>query len=154
MLILPLLKERLTQQRIFLKQYLLHFLVLLIIAVLFHLFFLKQNIQYMDTRLRQYPLYSKTAPPEVLSAHFDADAFKKSQLYGKDKAKFALISGLYKQAVDSLILYFGFYAWSWSVAGIIINKLGYTSEYEVCSPQHHPTMFNISARSHNPLHLL
>lgn len=81
--------------------------------------------------LRQYPLYSKTAPPEVLSAHFDADAFKKSQLYGKDKAKFALISGLYKQAVDSLILHFGFYAWSWSVAGIIINKLGYTSEYEI-----------------------
>ncbi|KAK7682061.1 hypothetical protein QCA50_015025 [Cerrena zonata] len=81
--------------------------------------------------VRQYPLYSKPAPPQVLSAHFDQEAFQKSQQYGKDKAKFALISGLYKQAVDSLILHFGFYAWSWNVAGNIITKFGYTSEYEI-----------------------
>ncbi|KAG6917401.1 hypothetical protein DXG01_002670 [Tephrocybe rancida] len=81
--------------------------------------------------LRQYPLYSKTEPPHVLASHFDGDTFKKSQNYGKDKAKFALVSGLLKQCLDSLLLQFGFYAWSWSAAGRLLALAGYGSEYEI-----------------------
>ncbi|KAI0699019.1 peptidase family M48-domain-containing protein [Cytidiella melzeri] len=81
--------------------------------------------------LRQYPLYSKTAPPPVLAEHFTGDVFHKSQTYGRDKAKFALFSGLFKQTVDSLLLHFGFYAWAWAVAGDAIGKFGYGEEYEI-----------------------
>ncbi|KIM44315.1 hypothetical protein M413DRAFT_17987 [Hebeloma cylindrosporum] len=81
--------------------------------------------------IRQYPLYSKTEPPAVLAQHFDPGVFEKSQNYGKDKAKFALFSGIFKQLLDSLMLQFGFYAWSWSVAGTLLAKVGYGAEYQI-----------------------
>lgn len=59
--------------------------------------------------------------------------FEKSQKYGKDKAKFALFSGLYKQLVESVLLQFGFNAWSWSAAGYLLAKVGYGPEYQVCA---------------------
>lgn len=82
-------------------------------------------------RLRQYPLYSKTEPPKALEGHFQPGEFQKSQDYGKDKAKFAFVSGIYKQALDSLMLQFGFYAWSWKAAGCLLGKFGYGAEYQV-----------------------
>ena len=94
----------------------------------------------LSNRLRQYPLYSKPAPPAVLAEHFKADVFEKSQKYGKDKAKFSLVSGLLKQCLDSAMLQYGFYAWSWDMGGRIIARLGYGPQYEVrfvsrlCSP--------------------
>jgi len=81
--------------------------------------------------LRQYPLYSKTEPPPALAEHFTAEDFAKSQVYGRDKARFSLVSGLYKQVVDSAMLHFGAYAWAWSVAGQLIAKAGYGAEYEI-----------------------
>ena len=82
-------------------------------------------------RLRQFPLYSKTAPPSALVPYFKPETFKKSQEYGRDKAKFSLVSGFFKQAVDSTFVQFGLMAWSWKAGGWIIGKLGYGSEYEV-----------------------
>ncbi|KAF9467610.1 peptidase family M48-domain-containing protein [Collybia nuda] len=81
--------------------------------------------------LRQYPLYSKTEPPPALAGHFDPEVFKKSQAYGKDKAKFALFSGIYKQCIDSLMLHYGFYAWSWNASGSLLARFGYGAEYEI-----------------------
>ncbi|KAM6494009.1 Peptidase family M48 domain containing protein [Amanita muscaria] len=81
--------------------------------------------------LRQYPLYSKTEPPKALAPHFEPGVFEKSQKYGKDKAKFSLFSGLYKQLLDSTMLQYGFYAWSWSSAGRLLANLGYGPEYEI-----------------------
>ncbi|EIW74190.1 hypothetical protein CONPUDRAFT_93981 [Coniophora puteana RWD-64-598 SS2] len=81
--------------------------------------------------LRQFPLYSKTSPPDVLAAHFDEETFAKSQAYGRDKARFSLVSGLYKQALDSLLLQYGFYGWAWDVAGRGIGQFGYGPEYEI-----------------------
>ncbi|KAM5531434.1 hypothetical protein V8D89_014891 [Ganoderma adspersum] len=81
--------------------------------------------------LRQFPLYSKTEPPAVLKDHFKDEVFKKSQTYGKDKAKFSLLSGLFKQVVDSILMQFGLVAWSWKAGGWIVGKLGYGPEYEI-----------------------
>ncbi|KAJ7764897.1 peptidase family M48-domain-containing protein [Mycena metata] len=81
--------------------------------------------------LRQYPLYSKTEPPPALATHISAADFEKSQKYGKDKAKFALLSGFYKQCLDSTMLHFGFYAWSWDFAGVIMARFGYGVEYQI-----------------------
>ncbi|KAF4565438.1 hypothetical protein EYR36_002009 [Pleurotus pulmonarius] len=81
--------------------------------------------------LRQYPLYSKTEPPAALASYFSKDEFLKSQNYGKDKAKFSLFSGLYKQCIDSALLQFGFYAWSWTAAGKVTSWFGYGPDYEI-----------------------
>ncbi|TFK25913.1 metalloendopeptidase [Coprinopsis marcescibilis] len=81
--------------------------------------------------LRQYPLYSKTEPPAALKKDFEPGAFEKSQAYGKDKAKFAFVSGLYKQTLDSLLLHFGFYAWAWTAASSLVGKFGYGADYQI-----------------------
>lgn len=82
-------------------------------------------------RLRQYPLYSKKEPPKALAEHFTPEVFAKSQAYGKDKAQYALISGLIKQTLESAMLHYGIYAWAWGVAESIIGRFGYGPEYEV-----------------------
>lgn len=99
-----------------------------------------------ELRLRQFPLYSKTEPPPVLAEHFKPDTFVKSQAYGKDKAKFSLVSGLYKQVVDSAFLQYGLMAWSWKIGGNITALLGYGPEYEVCGLDSHyePTLLHNS----------
>jgi STE24 endopeptidase len=83
------------------------------------------------SRLRQYPLYSKTAPPAAIAQHIKQDEFEKSQKYGKDKAKLGLFSKLYNQILDSAYIQFGFYPWCWKVAGIVLSRFGYGEEYEV-----------------------
>lgn len=102
-----------------------------LLSVLLLCWILFPNQPFSAHRLRQYPLYSKTSPPEVLVDHFDAEAFTKSQNYGKDKAKFSLITGLFKQALDSAMLHYGLYAFAWDMAGGLIAYFGYSSEYEV-----------------------
>ena len=94
-------------------------------------FFLPNFRPNTRPRLRQYPLYSKTAPPPVLAGHFDEATFRNSQLYGKDKAQFSLVTGLLKQAIDSAMLHYGFYAWAWDAGGTLIARFGYGTEYEV-----------------------
>ncbi|KAF9072524.1 peptidase family M48-domain-containing protein [Rhodocollybia butyracea] len=81
--------------------------------------------------LRQYPLYSKTSPPEALASHITQEDFEKSQKYGKDKAKFSIFSKLFSQCVDSAMLQYGFYAWCWGAAGTILGKFGYGTDYEI-----------------------
>ncbi|KAF7986892.1 hypothetical protein HWV62_12652 [Athelia sp. TMB] len=83
--------------------------------------------------IRQYPLYSKKEPPAVLAPHFPpgSDTFEKSQKYGRDKARFSMFSGLYKQCIDSAMIHYGFYAWSWSTAGKLLGLAGYGPEYEI-----------------------
>lgn len=95
-------------------------------------------------RTRQYPLYSKTEPPKALQGHFEKGEFEKSQAYGKDKAKFAFVSGLYKQTLDSLMLQFGFYAWSWKASGCLLAKLGYGAEYQVLSASKFSTSISLT----------
>lgn len=85
------------------------------------------------SRLRQYPLYSKPAPPSVLAEHFKNDVFEKSQKYGKHKAKFSIVSGLYKQVIDTLQIASGiYYPWAWSASGQLLGLAGYGPEYLVC----------------------
>ncbi|KIJ40265.1 hypothetical protein M422DRAFT_32316 [Sphaerobolus stellatus SS14] len=81
--------------------------------------------------LRQYPNYSKTKPPPALANHFTADVFAKSQNYGRDKAKFSLVSGIYSQLLETAILFFGGYAWAWGAAGSVLAYFGYGPEYEI-----------------------
>jgi hypothetical protein len=83
--------------------------------------------------LRQYPLYSKTTPPAVLADHFKPEVFEKCQKYGKHKAKFSIVSGLYKQVIDTVQLASGlYYPWAWKASGQLLGLAGYGPEYLVC----------------------
>ena len=89
--------------------------------------------------LRQYPLYSKLTPPAVLADHFTPQVFEKSQIYGKHKAKFSIISGLYKQFIDTLQLSsYMYYPWAWGASGQLLGLAGYGSEYLVCPQEFAP----------------
>jgi len=84
--------------------------------------------------LRQYPLYSKPAPPAVLADHFKPESFEKSQKYGKHKAKYSIVSGLYRQFIDTLQIASGlYYPWAWSASGQLLGLAGYGPEYLVCA---------------------
>ena len=72
----------------------------------------------------QYPLYNKTEPPAVLASHFNNDESQNSQVYGKDKAKFSIFSGLFGQ-FGSAMIHYGFYAWAWGTAGHFLARYGY-----------------------------
>ncbi|KAI0279546.1 peptidase family M48-domain-containing protein, partial [Russula aff. rugulosa BPL654] len=74
--------------------------------------------------LRQYPLYSRLTPPAVLADHFTPQVFEKSQIYGKHKAKFSIISGLYKQFIDTLQLSsYMYYPWAWGLLYLISQSV-------------------------------
>ena len=89
--------------------------------------------------LRQYPLYSKPTPPAVLADHFTPQVFEKSQKYGKHKAKFSIVSGLYKQFIDTLQLASClYYPWAWKASGQLLGLAGYGSEYLVCPQEFAP----------------
>lgn len=89
--------------------------------------------------LRQYPLYSKLTPPTVLADHFTPEVFEKSQKYGKHKAKFSIVSGLYKQLIDTLQLTSClYYPWAWKASGQLLGLAGYGSEYLVCPQEFAP----------------
>jgi len=42
-----------------------------------------------------------------------------------------LFSGFYKQCLDSTMLHFGFYAWSWDFTGRAMARFGYGAEYQI-----------------------
>ena len=89
----------------------------------------------------------------MLENHFDTAVFGKSQNYGRDKAKFALITGLMTQAIASVFIFTGFYACAWDVRGKITGYFGYGPEYEVATnPLVHRQVLTCIHRSHNPSH--
>ena len=69
----------------------------------------------------------------MLEIHFDTAVFSKSQNYGRDKAKFTLITGLVKRAITSAFIFTGFHACAWDLGGKIIGYFSYGSEYEVAT---------------------
>ena len=93
-----------------------------------------QGFSWSVTLFKTYlllPLYNKTEPPAVLAPYFKDDDFQKSQAYGKDKAKFSILSGLFKQLLNSAMIHYGFYAWAWGAAGQFLTRFGYGPQYEV-----------------------
>lgn len=82
-------------------------------------------------RHRQYPNYSKGAPPVSLAQDFKQDTFEKSQKYGRDKARFAFVSSTYGQFLELLFIYGTAQVRAWGAAGGLLKRWGYAG-YEVC----------------------
>jgi len=75
-------------------------------------------------------MYDKKSPPEALSHKFAPDKFEKSQAYGRDKARFSLVSSTYDQVLEVLLLHYDAQAWAWTLAGKLLATRGY-EDYEV-----------------------
>jgi hypothetical protein len=110
-------------------------------------------------RARQYPNYSKPSIPPLLAARqaqraksvpaskatasapkdkdekpqTQEETFAKSQAYGRDKAQYAFLSGLYQQLITSASLYFDVWPSLWSFAESLIGFVGFGGEYVVRS---------------------
>lgn len=75
-------------------------------------------------------MYSKTSPPDALAHKFEPEVFDKSQKYGRDKARFSIVSSAFNQILETGLLYFNVMPWVWNAAGNILSKYGYAG-YEV-----------------------
>ncbi|PWN53124.1 putative zinc metallo-protease [Violaceomyces palustris] len=78
--------------------------------------------------LRQYKLYSRTSPPAALASHVDLETFRKSQAYGRDKARFGFLSGAIMQLLSWAIVQYDIYAWAWTLAGQLLVSLHFSDK--------------------------
>lgn len=76
--------------------------------------------------LRQYKVYSYAAPPASLARHVDLDTFKKSQLYGRDKARFGFVVGAWGLINSLAVIHFDLLPLVWTWSGMLLQKMGRT----------------------------
>ncbi|KAL1974290.1 hypothetical protein VTN31DRAFT_4494 [Thermomyces dupontii] len=68
--------------------------------------------------LRQYSVLKRTKPPKVLEGEVSDKVFQDSQAYGRAKAKFGFVSGLYSQVQNLVIIYKDFLPKLWGLTGV------------------------------------
>lgn len=84
--------------------------------------------QYVFERflsLRQYGVLQQTKPPKSLEGEISQEVFDKSQAYGRAKAKFGFISGLYTQIQSYSIIYFDLLPRLWAMTGVWLAEYGH-----------------------------
>lgn len=72
--------------------------------------------------LRQYQILQQKKPPKVLEGEIKQDVFDKSQAYGRAKAKFGFVSGLYSQIQNYSIIYFDLLPQLWAITGVWMTQ--------------------------------
>lgn len=81
--------------------------------------------------LRQYRVLQQKKPPKVLESEVSQEVFDKSQAYGRAKAQFGFISGLYGQVQNLGFIYYDILPKLWAVTGLWLTRYlpkGYTGE--------------------------
>ncbi|RMJ20870.1 CAAX prenyl protease [Aspergillus sp. HF37] len=68
--------------------------------------------------LRQYKVLQQKKPPKVLEAEVSQKVFDESQAYGRSKAKFGFISGLYGQVQNLAFIYGDVLPKFWGLSGL------------------------------------
>ncbi|KAI5461625.1 peptidase family M48-domain-containing protein [Mariannaea sp. PMI_226] len=71
---------------------------------------------------RQYRILQKTKPPVVLSKEVSQEVFDKSQAYGRAKAQFSIIDGLYGQIQNLAFIHFDILPKLWSWTGSLLLR--------------------------------
>lgn len=66
--------------------------------------------------LRQYQVLKKTKPPKVLEQEISQETYDKSQAYGRAKAKFSFVNGIWGQVTNIAFIQFDILPklWSWT----------------------------------------
>ncbi|OOQ83257.1 CAAX prenyl protease 1 [Penicillium brasilianum] len=72
--------------------------------------------------LRQYKVLQKTKAPKVLEGEVTQKVFDQSQAYGRAKAKFGFVSGLYGQIQNLVFVYGDVLPKLWGVAGFVLAR--------------------------------
>lgn len=72
--------------------------------------------------LRQYGVLRKTTPPAVLSKEISQETFDKSQAYGRAKAQFEIVSGLWAQIQNVVFIQYDILPKLWSWTGDLLLK--------------------------------
>ncbi|KAL3468355.1 peptidase family M48-domain-containing protein [Aspergillus heterothallicus] len=72
--------------------------------------------------LRQYKVLQRTKPPKVLEQEVSQKVYDQSQAYGRAKAKFGFISGLYGQIQNLAFIYGDVLPKLWGVSGILLAR--------------------------------
>ncbi|KAF2480625.1 peptidase family M48-domain-containing protein [Neohortaea acidophila] len=66
---------------------------------------------------RQYRVLCRTIPPPQLKREIDQKTYDKSQAYGRAKAKFGFVSGVFSQIKNYFVITRNVYPWLWRVTG-------------------------------------
>ncbi|KAL2808118.1 CaaX prenyl protease Ste24 [Aspergillus granulosus] len=71
---------------------------------------------------RQYKVLQRTKPPKVLEQEVSQKVYDQSQAYGRAKAKFGFISGLYGQIQNLAFIYGDVLPKLWGVSGLLLAR--------------------------------
>ncbi|KAK2753579.1 hypothetical protein FQN54_007356 [Arachnomyces sp. PD_36] len=71
---------------------------------------------------RQYKYLQEKKPPKVLAGEVSQKVFDESQAYGRAKAKFGFISGLYGQVQNLAFIYYDALPKLWAVTGLCLTR--------------------------------
>ncbi|PWY86144.1 CaaX prenyl protease Ste24 [Aspergillus heteromorphus CBS 117.55] len=72
--------------------------------------------------LRQYKVLQQTKPPKVLEGEVSQKVYDQSQSYGRAKAKFGLVAGLYGQIQNLAFIYGDVLPKLWGVSGLLLAR--------------------------------
>ncbi|KAL4781193.1 peptidase family M48-domain-containing protein [Aspergillus varians] len=72
--------------------------------------------------LRQYKVLQRTKPPKVLEGEVSQKVYDQSQAYGRAKAKYGFISGLYGQIQNLAFIYGDVLPKLWGVSGLLLAR--------------------------------
>ncbi|CRG87993.1 STE24 endopeptidase [Talaromyces islandicus] len=85
-------------------------------------FSLGQYVLESFLSFRQYRVLQQTKPPKVLEGEVTQKVFDDSQTYGRAKAKFGFVSGLYGQLQNLAFIYYDFLPKIWSISGLALTQ--------------------------------
>jgi STE24 endopeptidase len=71
---------------------------------------------------RQYQVLQRTTVPKQLKNEIDQETYDKSQKYGRAKAKFSFVSGLWSQVKNLFVIRYDVYPRLWAIAGLAMTK--------------------------------
>ncbi|KAL8764403.1 MAG: hypothetical protein Q9184_000108 [Pyrenodesmia sp. 2 TL-2023] len=80
---------------------------------------------------RQYKILQQTRPPKTLEGEVNQETFDKSQAYGRAKAQFGAISGVYSQIQNFGTIYYDLLPRLWDLTGVWLVRYlpkGFTGE--------------------------
>ncbi|KAB8070494.1 peptidase family M48-domain-containing protein [Aspergillus leporis] len=69
---------------------------------------------------RQYKVLQRTKPPQVLEAEVSQKVYDQSQSYGRAKAKFGFVAGLYSQIQNLAFIYGDVLPKLWGASGLLL----------------------------------
>jgi STE24 endopeptidase len=72
--------------------------------------------------LRQYQVLKKTKPPKVLEQEISQETYDKSQAYGRAKAKFQFVNGIWGQVTNIAFIHFDVLPKIWSWTGDLLLR--------------------------------